>query len=128
MSLHLPKATVWRGIYSGRVIVLLFFEGDYGSTVTVHGVRFRAMILASELDNNAIHDYCFQQDDARCHTAGETMDLLNVIFLGRLISKQGDFDGLPRSPDLTLTYFDKPESLAQIKANICNEISGIESA
>ena len=53
-------------------------------------------VRENELDN-----YWFQQDGATCHTAAATTKLLREMFPGRLISKNGDYDWPPRSPDLT---------------------------
>lgn len=65
------------------------------------------------------------------------MDLLRPMFPNRLISKGGDFGWPPRSPDLTApdfflwgylkgkVYANKPDTLAQLKANIRQEIAQI---
>lgn len=138
--LHSPKVTVWCGICSERVIGPYFFEDETGATVTVNGVRYRAMIrdfLANELAENNMEHYWFQQDGATCHSARETIDLLKPMFPRRLISKNGDYDWPPRSPDLTApdfflwgylkskVYSNKPETLEQLKANIRHEIAQI---
>lgn len=138
--LHSPKVTVWCGICSERVIGPYFFENETGATVTVNGERYRAMIrdfLGNELAENGMEHYWFQQDGATCHTAGETMNLLRQMFPERLISKSGDYDWPPRSPDLSApdfflwgflkgkVYANKPDSLQQLKANIREEIAKI---
>ena len=68
------------------------------------------------------------------------MDLSRSFFPGRLISKNGNFDWPPRSPDLTppdfylsgfsksKVYINKPRTLAQLKANSEREIAVIPRA
>lgn len=79
-----------------------------GATVSVNGVRYRAMIrnfLANKLAENEIQHYWFQQDGAICHSARETIDLLKSMFPTRLISRNGDYDWPPPSSDLTSPDF-----------------------
>lgn len=140
--LHSPYVTVWCGVCAERIIGPYFFENDEGETVTVNGDRYRAMLrgfLANELAEHDITHFWFQQDGATCHTARATMDILRQMFPGRLISKSGDFDWPPRSPDLTApdfflwgylkskVYANKPQTLEQLKANIRQEIAGIST-
>ena len=91
------------------------------------------------IHENDMDDFWFQQDGATCHTARSTINLLRPLFRGRLISKNGDFDWPPRSPDLTppdfylwgylksQVYANKPKTLAQLKANIRRKIAAISS-
>ena len=48
-----------------------------------------------------MRQFWFQQDGAPPHTSRITIDFLNKLFPGRLMSKSGDLDWPPRSPDLT---------------------------
>lgn len=45
--------------------------------------------LFPELDDVDTDDMWFQQDDATCHTATETIKLLNEIFGQSIISRNG---------------------------------------
>jgi hypothetical protein len=47
----------------------------------------------------------FQQDGATSHTARVTMNLLKDLFLNHLISRNGDVQWPPRSPDLSPCNF-----------------------
>jgi len=47
----------------------------------------------------------FQQDGAPPHTATATMNVTRMMFPGRLISRFGDVQWPPRSPDLTACEF-----------------------
>lgn len=138
--LYDQKVTVWCGICADKVIGPYFYENDDGATVTVNAERYRAMIrdyVMPILEGNDMEDYWFQQDGATCHTAGATIDFLKPLFPNRLISKKGDFDWPPRSPDLTApdfflwgylkskVYINKPKTLAQLKNNIRREIAAI---
>ena len=140
--LYDQKVTVWCGVCANMIIGPYFFEDDDGATTTVNGERYRAMItdfVMPIIRENDMDDFWFQQDGATCHTARPTINLLRPLFPGRLISKNGDFDWPPRSPDLTppdfylwgylksKVYANKPKTLAQLKANIRREIAAISS-
>ncbi|GFU05449.1 uncharacterized protein TNCV_3290961 [Trichonephila clavipes] len=75
----------------------------------INGDRYRAMItnfFIPELNNHDVQELWFQQDDATCHTARATIDLLKDTFGDRLISRFGPVNWPPRSCDLTpLDYF-----------------------
>ena len=106
--LHPEKVTVWSAICSTGIIGPYFFEDENDETVTVTGERYRHMIqnfLIPELDSLGLVDMWFQQDGATSHTANATMKLLNNLFPGKVISKNGDVSYPPRSPDLTAPDF-----------------------
>ncbi|GFU73990.1 uncharacterized protein TNCV_2704301 [Trichonephila clavipes] len=74
--LHPEKLTVWCAFMGWWNH---FFKNDEGHNVTVNGDRYRAMItnfFIPELNNHDVQELWFQQDDATCHTAGATIDLL----------------------------------------------------
>lgn len=140
--LHDKRVTVWAGICADCIIGPFFFEDDDGEAISVNGNRYRAMVntfLREEIENNGLEDYWFQQDGATAHTARQTIDLLNEMFPGRLVSKNGDFDWPPRSPDLTppdfflwgylkgKVYADQPKTLRALKRNIGREIAAIST-
>lgn len=140
--LHDKRVTVWCGICAYCIIGPFFFENDDGEAISVNGDRYRSMVdtfLRSEVENNGLEDYWFQQDGATAHTARETINLLNEMFPGRLVSKNGDFDWPPRSPDLTApdfflwgylkgkVYADQPKTLQALKFNIRREIAAISA-
>ena len=56
--------------------------------------------LWPELENMDVDDVNFQQDNATCHTSGETIGLLREKFPGGVISRNGDYNWSPRSFDL----------------------------
>lgn len=140
--LYDQKITVWCGICADMIIGPYFFESANGATVSVNGERYRTMItdfVMPIVRENHMCDYWFQQDGATCHTARPTINLLRQLFPGRLISKNGDFDWPPRSPDLTppdfylwgylksRVYANKPRTLTQLKMNIRREIAAIST-
>ena len=59
-----------------------------------------------KLDDIDVADMWFQQDDATCHTANETIQLPHETFPGRVLSRFADQNWPPRSCDLTpLDFF-----------------------
>ena len=75
----------------------------------------------------------FQQDGATCHTSNESTAQAKRVFPGKVISKRGDFDWPPCSPDLIAydfflwrylknkVYMHKRKSLHEIKNAIRQE-------
>ncbi|CAK9799157.1 hypothetical protein ANTPLA_LOCUS1913 [Anthophora plagiata] len=139
-SLHPRRVTVWCGIWSGGIIGPFFFEDDRGNAVTVTGERYRAMLknfLQPELNRLGLENMWFQQDGATSHTARDTIEILKEIFPGRIVSRNGDIDWPPRSPDLTSpdfflwgylkgqVYANKPTTIEELKDNIRKEIQEI---
>jgi hypothetical protein len=139
--MHPQRVTVWCGFWAGGVIGPHFFENEAGETVTVNGVRYRDMItnfLWPQLDGMDLEDMWFQQDGATCHTASETMALLQSKFPGRIISRNSEVNWPPRSCDLTpLDYFlwgyvkgkvyaNNPQTIQELKDNIRGVICEIE--
>lgn len=76
-------------------------------------------------------------DCPRCLEYGQTIAFLQGKFPGRLVSKRGDIDWPPRSPDLTppdfflwgylksKVYANQPQTIDELKANIRAEIDAI---
>ncbi|GFW02942.1 uncharacterized protein TNCV_683681 [Trichonephila clavipes] len=86
----LQKLIVYCALWAGGVIGPYFFKNDEGYNVTVNGDRYRVMItnfFIPELSNHDVQELWFQQDDATCHTARATIDLLKDTFGDRLISR-----------------------------------------
>ena len=109
-QMHPQHVTVWCGFWAGGIIRPYFFENETGQAATVNGARYRDMItqfFLPKLDDVA--NIWFQLDPyhtATCHTANETIQLLHEIFPGRVLSRFGDQNWLPRSCDLTpLDFF-----------------------
>ena len=140
LPMHSPRVTVWCGFWVGGVIGPYFFENDAGNAVTVNGVRYRDMItnfLWKELNGMDLEDIFFQQDGATCHTAAETMQLLQTKFHGRVISRHGDVNWPPRSCDLTpldfflwgflkgKVYANNPQTIPELKEEIGRTIKEI---
>ena len=67
-----------------------FFEEDNGEAISVNGDRYRAMVytfLREKVENNCLEDYWFQKDGDTAHTARLTINLLNKMFPGHLVSR-----------------------------------------
>lgn len=136
--LHDEKVTVWAGVCSKTIIGPFFFRAGE----TVNGDRYRWMLahfVLPQMREKGLKEFWFQQDGATCHTARSTMDYLRRKFLGRVISKGGDIDWPPRSPDLAApdfflwgflkskVYANKPKTIEELKNNIRDEIAAISS-
>lgn len=140
--LHSPKLVVWAAITSTGVIGPYFFEDVSGRAVTVRAHNYCEMIR--EFLVPALQEYrgntsrvWFQQDGATCHTANVSIELLKSVFPEKLISKKGDIEWPPRSPDLSpcdyflwgylksVVYDNNPNNLEQLKRNIVREINNI---
>ena len=90
--MHPEKLTVWCGLWSGGIIGPFFFKNDARATVTVNGIRYRAMInqfLFLKINDIDADDDCFQQDGTTCHTVNETINLLKEKFGKSIISRSG---------------------------------------
>lgn len=61
--------------------------------------------LQPQLEEHGLQNFWFQQDGATCHTARETVAHLRDVFPTKLISKNGDIEWPPHSPDLTAPDF-----------------------
>ena len=79
-----------------------FFENEQGD-------GNRAMLkeyLFTKIEEEDIGNIWFQKDDAMCHTAEATLDVLRPVFEDRIISRRADIVSSPRSCDLTpLGYY-----------------------
>ena len=94
--------------------------------------------LWPELGDMDVDDVYYQQDGATCQTSAKTIIILREMFLGWVISRNGDFNWLPRSCDLrTLDFFlwghvkdnvytDAPQSIKELKEKIRAVIYEIE--
>ena len=85
-----------------------FFENEADQTATVNGAWNCDIIIhffLSKLDDIDVVNMWFQQDDAICHTANETIQLLQEIFPCPVLSRFGDQNWPSRSCDLTLLDF-----------------------
>ncbi|CAK1579984.1 unnamed protein product [Parnassius mnemosyne] len=140
-QMHPQRVTVWCGFWSGGVIGPYFFENEAEIAVTVNGIRYRNMItdfLWPQLDGMDLDNMWFQQDGATCHTAHETIDLLQQRFPEHIISRNSDVNWPPRSCDLTpcdfflwgfvksRVYANKPETIPELKSEIQRVIGEIQ--
>ena len=140
--LHAQKVTVWCAMSARGIIGPYFYENEAGSAVTVNAERYVEMInnfFTPQLARFAVNDQTlFQQDGATSHTARISIDAVNALFPGRVISRNGDIPWPPRSPDLTACdYFlwgylktkvfqsDPPTTVLSLKERIANEIEAI---
>ena len=85
-----------------------------------------------------VDDLYYQQDGATCHTSSEIIGLLREKFLGRVISRNCDYNWPPRSCDLTpldfflrgyvkhKVYSNAPQSIQELKEKIRAVITKIE--
>lgn len=140
--LHSLKVTVWAAMSAEGIIGPHFFENERGQTVTVNSDRYTVMLrnfFFPQLHNFEAYNSrtWFQQDGATSHTSNDSLAVVNEMFTGKLISRRGDIPWPPRSPDLTpldfflwgylksRVYANKPTTIAQLKNNICEEMSAI---
>lgn len=138
--MHPEKVTVWCAIHARGIIGPYFFENAQGERVTVNGVRYRAMLNDYFLPiviENQLEQLWFQQDGATCHTANETMELLQEHFGEKVISRNGPVIYPARSCDLTpcdfflwgyvksKVYANNPRTIEDLKTNIRNVIREI---
>ena len=139
--LYPQRITVWCGFWAGGIIRPYFFENQAGVAISVNELHYRNMIkefLCPELGDMDVDDVYFQQDCATCHTSGETIGLLREKFPGRMISRNDDFNWLPKSCDLTpldfflwgyvkdKVYADAPQSIQELKEKTRTVIDEIE--
>ena len=92
--------------------------------------------LFTKIEEEDIGNIWFQQDDATCHTAEATHDVLHPVFENRIISRRANVVWPPRSCDLTpLDYYlwgavkdkcYKPETIDALKENIREAIGEIQ--
>jgi hypothetical protein len=140
--LHSPKLVVWAAITSTGVVGPYFYEDERGRAVTVRAANYCDMIRdflvpALQEFRGDTSRMWFQQDGATCHTANVSIGLLKNVFPGKLISKRGDIEWPPRSPDLSpcdyflwgylksVVYENNPSNLEQLKRNIIQEINKV---
>ena len=79
--------TVWCGFWYDGIIGPFFFKNEQGAAVSVIGERYRAMInefSSPKVKEDNMDDIWFQQDEAICHTANVTIDLLRTVFENRI--------------------------------------------
>ena len=82
----------------------------------------------------------FQQDGATPYTTNASLAACKELFPGRVISRRGDIQWPPRSPDLSQldfffwgylkerVYSDNPNTLDKLKQNNTQEIAAIPKA
>ena len=94
------RVSVWCGFWSKGIIGKFFFENEQGEAVIVNSDRYRAMLnefLFTKIEEEDISNICFQQDDATCHTAEATLNVLRPVFEDCIISRRADVVWPPRS-------------------------------
>lgn len=138
--LHSQKVTVWCAVSSMGIIGPYFFEDHNENALTVNAARYTDMInqfLTQQLNMFPQNNSWFQQDGATSHSARLSMDSVRRLFPGRVISKHGDIEWPPRSPDLTAcdyflwgylkskVFVDKPRNIGELKMKIQQEITNI---
>ena len=106
------------GFWSRAIFGPFFFEYKQGEAVTVLGDRYRAMLnefllllykkfsISIIIEEEDIGNIWFQEDDATCHSAEATLDVLRPVFEDRIISRRVDVVWPPRICGLTpLDYY-----------------------
>ena len=96
------------------------------------------MSFLEDIPLNERQKLWFLQDGASSHTSRQCMKTLRQMFPGRLISRYGDINWPPRSPDLTApdfflwgyfkheVYKKLPSSIPELKHAIQTEIRNIQ--
>ena len=77
------KSTVWYGVHANGIIGPYFFRNEEGAADTVDGVQYPHTLntfLFPKMQQLNINISLFQQDNATCHSATETINLLNGQF------------------------------------------------
>ena len=99
--------------------------------------RFLRPKVADLLRQHEEEDLWFQQDGATSHTSRRSVDTLESLFPGHLVSLRVGVGWPPRSPDLSpcdfflwghiksRVYKHRPRSLQNLKAAITQEINNI---
>ena len=120
-----------------------FFEDSTGSTVTVTSEGYSQVLkdyFLPIIEEKGMGSYHFHQDGATSHTARVPMPLLREKFPRKLISRFGEIDWPPRSPDLTTpdfylwsylkskVYEEDPRTVEDLKWKIQEEITRIDEA
>jgi len=103
--LHSQKVTVWCAISESGIIGPYIFENEAGNAVTVNADRYVEMLqnfFTPQLARFPVNENTLlQQDGATSNTARMSMNAVNVLFLNRVVSRNGDIPCPPRFPDLT---------------------------
>jgi hypothetical protein len=108
--LHSEKVTVWCGVSAFGVLGPYFFENATGQSVTVTLDRYVELLrefLNDEICRLHVETRLvwFQQDGATAHTAQNSMAVVRGMFPQHVISRFGDAEWPPRSPDLSACDF-----------------------
>lgn len=143
--LHSPKVIVWAAMSRQGIIGPYFFKDNLGQAQTVTSERYCHMIktfLSPAIQNHGGYNRntFFQQDGATPHVTNASLDALDQLFPGRIISRRGDINWPPRSPDLTpadfflwghlkcKVYTQPPQDLRELKQKIPDEINAVPRA
>ena len=104
-----PSIVVWCGVWAKGIVGPYFFE-EGGHPVMVNGTRYREFLVNTVIPklqqlHVQPHKVWFQQDGATAHTTQSVLAYLKETFPGKVISKSGNVQWPPRSPDLSLCDF-----------------------
>ena len=100
------QVMVWLGLTrNGTIFGPHFVRGKLNTQEYMRIVRYN--VIQREFRRNGINrqQMWWQQDGASAHTSNASMRYLRGEFPGKLMSKNGDWDWPPRSPDLTICDF-----------------------
>ena len=83
-----------------------FFENEAGNAVIVNADRYLEMLqnfFTPQLTHFSVNENTlFQQDGATSHTVRMSMNAVNVLFLNRVVSMNGDIPWPPAPPTYPL--------------------------
>jgi hypothetical protein len=107
-------------------------QDEDGKNTKVTGASYFHMVkhvVWPEVRNRARrHKWWFQQDGAPVHVTRETIDFVERVFEGRIISQNSDIGWPPYSPDLTpLDYFFWSYALAKVVCRQPEDINKLKS-
>ena len=90
---HPKQVTVWCGFWSKGINGKFFFKNEQREAITVNGDHYQTMLnefLFTKIEEEDIGNIWFQQEGATCHTAKDTLDVLQPDFEDRIISLRAD--------------------------------------
>ena len=76
-----------------------YLENEQGMAVTVNGDRYRVML--NKFLFIKIEEEDIQEENATCHTAEATLDVLRLVFEARIASSRADVGWPPQRCHLT---------------------------
>lgn len=101
---HPPKLMVWTAISTRGVIRPYFFDSNVDQFAYQRMFDVFFVEKAEEYDHDLGNSW-FQQDGAQCHCTNNSLEMIQIYFRNRIISRNFEFGWPPHSPDLSLLDF-----------------------